>query len=356
MAVAAAGVSSSSSSSSSSSYSKLTSNELLAKLVGKSGVYFISQDPVPEDENDMMLVKIGIGLNKVGGSNISRRLQSYLLYWPRGFNVFGIVLTSASAAKKLEQSIHAYLKNKNRKMDPTDYKHSHIEEWFYLTPREVHKLIQYDKDSNPIEFNPVHYLVENPTAGKQRKVKPLTPEEQEEFEKRDSTITPVRTANTEMKKRSKSRLMLEYDHKIHAADDQTAGVTETDAHDEEYDDRNVFETPRNLSSRQQRSHERKATYARAAAAAADNSDGDAGSDGNFQYVYPIINGDDDMFEQLYKPSNDTYQTPKKRQITEGWTTFGPLRPRTRSQSGRRRRGILKTPARKVSTKKHKKEL
>jgi hypothetical protein len=270
----------------------MSSNTLLKDLNKKSGVYFISQDPIPTNEEDMILVKIGIGIYKPEGSDISKRIQSYLLYWPRGFYIFGIVLTTPKAARDLEKKIHAFLRSKNRKMDQDIYKHSHIEEWFYLTRKEIYKLIEHDEDGEFYKFDAPHFLVENPTAGKQRKVKLLTPQEEFEFYRQNAGRSPIRTADTGMRRKTVSRLYIDYsnpDAAAAAATSPRSSVDDEDYHenDENYYDENdgSFQTPK-LQSKRQREIKHRKTFmgydqSKPAAAA-------AAVDGDVIFLEPII--------------------------------------------------------------------
>ena len=295
----------------------LSSNQLLIDLKNKSGVYFISQDPVPQNDEDMMLVKIGIGLNQKFGSDISNRIQSYLLYWPRGFNIFGIILTHRDAARDLEKTIHALLLDKGRKMDPTEYKHSHIEEWFYLTRREIYQLISHDPNGDFYLFDPAHNLVENPTAGKQRKVKSMTAQQKSAFFPKNSKFTPIRTADTPMRKNAKSRIEIVYHRRSPRRPRSPQAAAAAADNDNERDDADAdddedirYKTPRNVTTRQQKSQEKRvfAKFLQQRGAAA------ADEDSEFKYVDPIM---DDDIDSLPKPSEADVEifAPKKRKKT-----------------------------------------
>ena len=95
-----------------------TTKELVRKSVdffkyisGNSGVYIItSTDFYKKDENEKMLVKIGLA------KDLGNRLNNYLLCWPTGLYVFGIIFTkNEDYAKRTERSIHQYLNIKQTK-------------------------------------------------------------------------------------------------------------------------------------------------------------------------------------------------------------------------------------------------
>lgn len=127
-----------------------TTKELVRKSVdffknisGKSGVYIITSiDFYKKDDNEKMWVKIGLA------KDLSNRLNNYLLCWPSGLYVFGIIFTkNEDSAKRTERSIHQYLNIKNRYI--VTYQ-SHDEEWFELSKNEINYLIdlvEYNKDT-----------------------------------------------------------------------------------------------------------------------------------------------------------------------------------------------------------------
>lgn len=187
------------------SWKDLDNNELLTKLQGKSGVYFISPE-IPENPVDKILVKIGIGESRAFNPKrgLSSRLDSYLLCYPRGFNIFGLVVTKKKEAVKLERKIHSYLAGKGRKFD---LKHSHIEEWYWLSLEDIEKTIQLHQETpnvlDSVVFTPPHFLQMNPTAGKQRKVISSTSPERRSIESDKPALSPPLT---ELKKlRSQQR-------------------------------------------------------------------------------------------------------------------------------------------------------
>ncbi len=97
-------------------------NDLVSTLGKKGGIYFLSYT----NQHGKNLVKIGCSTRELW-----RRLDSYLLYYPTGFYVFGVYVcksrTSGKAIKKLESEIHAYCNGKN--FNPR-HDHSHSSEWF----------------------------------------------------------------------------------------------------------------------------------------------------------------------------------------------------------------------------------
>ena len=113
-----------------------------ANYYGKSGVYFIS--PYYNDrmsENDRVYVKIGMSAisrdelqikNKQSG--LGPRLDSYLLCYPIGFYVYAVLTTPAAYAYSVEKMFHEYFTGKQRK---ADFEHSHREEWYLLSRRDV---------------------------------------------------------------------------------------------------------------------------------------------------------------------------------------------------------------------------
>lgn len=98
----------------------------LSDWATRSGVYFITTDEVTSDEE--LWVKVGLG------KSLEHRLDSYLLYYPRGFNVLCILHTHAKNASKVEQVIHDVLRRKMRQMKTT---HSHSGEWFKLSKVDI---------------------------------------------------------------------------------------------------------------------------------------------------------------------------------------------------------------------------
>lgn len=181
-----------------------TNNDFLNNLAGKSGVYFVSPE-LPTESSERFLVKIGMAADKtyLGSSTkkgMKARLESYLLYYPRGYNIFGLVLTNLKNAKKVESQIQSYLTGKGRK---ADFPHSRTEEWYWLSLGDIEKTIKIlTKDNRSVLsyeiFKPHYVLLSNPGAGKQRHINPSQTPERRKVESR-SRIEPPSTAS---KKRS----------------------------------------------------------------------------------------------------------------------------------------------------------
>lgn len=177
-------------------WSQLSSIDLLNKLDQTSGVYFISSEPAPTEDTDI-LVKVGLAVARkyswgAVSSGLRGRLESYLLCYPRGFYLHALILTPRDKAFKLEQRIHAYLNGKNRKVE---FEHSRIEEWFYLSSRDVGALFKYfaGQGVKSHYFAVPYFINMNPTVGKQRKTQPLTTPERRYIEALDPTVVPPST-------------------------------------------------------------------------------------------------------------------------------------------------------------------
>ncbi len=105
---------------------------------GRNGVYMLTC-PFFETKK-ANLVKIGLGVD------LAHRIDSYLLYYPKGVYVFHVWLTSSKEQSgQLEKSIHMYL-NSKAKYVRSD--HSHTEEWFELTDLEIKFLITLVADNS----------------------------------------------------------------------------------------------------------------------------------------------------------------------------------------------------------------
>jgi len=181
---------------------KLNNHDFLMKLVGKSGVYFISQELPPDnDKKKKFLVKVGLAAAKKDSKSaknkggLRNRIEQYLLYYPRGFNIFGLVLTTKENAHKVEKKIQGYLTGKNRK---ANFPHSRTEEWYYMTQADIIKTIKIHTKDNPMvidhhSFDPYYVLTSNPTAGKQRKVTALHTPERKVIDRKSTVSTPPST-------------------------------------------------------------------------------------------------------------------------------------------------------------------
>lgn len=160
---------------------------ILDQFEGKSGVYFIA----PEiHRNDEFLVKIGMSKSVIDDDNpskrkggLGRRLDSYLLCYPRGYYLFAVLQTTAKNAYPLEKFIHQYLLGKGLK---TRYDHSHSEEWFRLTLRQLNnfipQIIQQFATTNHKLYLPNGQFVES-TGRQARQKNALTPARKTDFER-----------------------------------------------------------------------------------------------------------------------------------------------------------------------------
>jgi hypothetical protein len=130
------------------------------RFEGKSGVYFISYQfdedneffPTFENPGERIYVKVGMSEAKTTDSRglprqpsqytggLASRLDSYLLCYPEGFSVFVVYQTKRDDARWFEQTIQQYLTRKGFK---ADFEHSHIEEWYFMTPYEILATISY---------------------------------------------------------------------------------------------------------------------------------------------------------------------------------------------------------------------
>jgi hypothetical protein len=124
------------------------SRKLLGYLENRSGVYFVAPqaawDGIGKDPTESFLVKIGLA------ENMEHRLNSYLLYWPEGFYIFGMVSTrDTQSARRTERAIHAYL---NQKGAYYVSEHSHDEEWFELTLKQISKLMEIMKLGKKVRY------------------------------------------------------------------------------------------------------------------------------------------------------------------------------------------------------------
>lgn len=115
-------------------------SDFLSEFEGASGVYFITPE-FNVDRNEKILVKVGLSRAKLefgtqkkyGG--LGRRLDSYLLCYPRGFFIYAVLQTQGQYAFKLENWFHTYFSSKNFK---AEYRHSRVEEWYSLSANEIY--------------------------------------------------------------------------------------------------------------------------------------------------------------------------------------------------------------------------
>ena len=115
-----------------------SSSAFMATLAGCPGVYAISplheyerclRPPGPPTaEPSRMMVKVGMS------GNLRKRLDNYLLYYPRGFVVLGILKSESARgrrnyAREAEGKIHRYLRGCN--LHAATF-HTHSGEWFEM--------------------------------------------------------------------------------------------------------------------------------------------------------------------------------------------------------------------------------
>jgi len=181
-------------------------------MEGRSGVYFLSNEYKP---TGYFLVKVGVAVSnqepgvakRYGG--LRRRLESYLLCYPRGYYLFGVLTTRYDKAFKVERSIQQYLTGKGRK---AVFPHSHIEEWYWLRADEISNIIELHDQAPRVPvvtyqtWDPYLKIHANPTEGKQRKIKPIDTPGRKEREKHSHTIKPPSTM-----KKAKQRFIKRYE-------------------------------------------------------------------------------------------------------------------------------------------------
>jgi hypothetical protein len=95
-----------------------------------AGIYVIS----PEYKQGSMYIKVGMA----NSDQLHKRLDGYLLYYPRGYYVFGIVTCRGTHVRDIEREMHAYLKKKGY---GTALPHGHSEEWFEVPASEIESII-----------------------------------------------------------------------------------------------------------------------------------------------------------------------------------------------------------------------
>jgi hypothetical protein len=189
--------------------------QFLMCLEGRSGVYFVSNE---YRDTGRFLVKIGLARSTVlsnastkrtGG--LRTRLEQYLLYYPRGFAIFGLMFTNYDKAYEVEQAIQSYLTGKGRK---ADFPHSRTEEWYWLSSADLTKVInQFGQDSSVpvnqyLNFNPYYLLKSNPTAGRQRKVPIMATPQRRQHETTSSATDSNPVQTTKKRKRVNPRDIL----------------------------------------------------------------------------------------------------------------------------------------------------
>lgn len=156
--------------------------QLLNSLDEKSGVYFISPEH-PKNKSQKFLVKIGLA------SSIRDRLESYLLCYPRGFNVFIIFQTKSNLTKTLEKEIHEYLTKKGRK---ADFPHTKAEEWYLVNIKNLEKIYEIfvSKSIKAHRFLPKPFKIKRNTRQVRIRVKPIGTPQKKEIEKRIMSTPP----------------------------------------------------------------------------------------------------------------------------------------------------------------------
>lgn len=99
-----------------------------AGIQNKPGVYFVSQEPLGEKPT---LVKIGESLH------LQERLDKYLLYWPSGFYIHGVVYHPRAC--RIETLVHEHLRKKNRSIrsELRFDRHCHLTEWFCMSKADL---------------------------------------------------------------------------------------------------------------------------------------------------------------------------------------------------------------------------
>lgn len=112
-----------------------TNVDWLAQMEGQSGVYFVSSQNKPLEGTDYYLIKVGMARATTTNS-LRTRIESYMLYWPLGVHVFGIIQTHDDVtARTLESRIHGFLVSKRKHIHFTQS--THLEEWFWLKLADI---------------------------------------------------------------------------------------------------------------------------------------------------------------------------------------------------------------------------
>lgn len=168
--------------------------QLFKEWEGKSGVYFLSPFYDPEQPYREILVKVGRSCR-----NMNNRLDSYLLCYPYGYYLFGLLKSPCTQVSQLEELIHSYLKQKKRVYEVD---HSHADEWFHLTPKHIHSIFEglrgRKKSGAPIyvcangmlQFTPP-VLIRKTNRIPPGRVKPMAVEEKENFDAHMNRTPPV---------------------------------------------------------------------------------------------------------------------------------------------------------------------
>jgi len=100
----------------------------MTHLQNTAGVYFMS--PTLVTSQTLGLIKIGMAKK-----NLAQRLQQYLICYPNGFYLYGLVYCDPDTVLALETEIHNFLRAKQRG-------HEFNAEWFYLTLTDLQVLLR----------------------------------------------------------------------------------------------------------------------------------------------------------------------------------------------------------------------
>jgi hypothetical protein len=102
----------------------------------------------------MLLVKVGMT------TDLKKRLDTYLLYYPRAVVLFGLIETSTNQAKAAERDIQRYLKKKGRQ---ATFPHTHSDEWYFVSLRDIKIVLEMQqKPKHTVRiFDPVYIIREN---------------------------------------------------------------------------------------------------------------------------------------------------------------------------------------------------
>ena len=176
----------------------LDNADWLQEMQGKSGVYIISFNR-PASVSERFFVKIGMAKHvkrekpaqgrAPRESSMRTRLESYMLYYPTGYYIMGIVHTQRpSQAKPLEREMHEYLTAKDRHISVEYPNSTHTSEWYWISVEEIDVLLHLF--AHPLPSNKAVYFYRTPyklstnvADGKFRhRVKPMTEEQKVEVQ------------------------------------------------------------------------------------------------------------------------------------------------------------------------------
>lgn len=110
----------------------------LTELVNKSGVYIISPT-CPKADTTRFLIKIGMSEAGDTYKGLAQRLDSYLLYYPKGFHIIAVLVTASGKAEPTERKLQSFLRGKNYFRQ---FSHGHGSEWFFLSRVELRALLK----------------------------------------------------------------------------------------------------------------------------------------------------------------------------------------------------------------------